>query len=345
MGAAALLRDKVFFSNQKAPPGRGFLNFRVWLRILGGTAGARKYDAKAPLDQTRIIKRGSMGQWTSKAVVCLAAGMALTLTPCWVAGVAEGKAQQTLAFWAFSSQEIDPILLQVPASNGGRLEILERLFREFGCREKMAREAVRGRDLPDNLSCTLPGEGSGKIVVLARYDGSNFSSSSWADALMLPLLYHALEAQPRQHTFEFVEVDGRAGAKAYFSGKEGRRRKKSEAIVLDSLGRGAPNCYGVRAPGQAGSVGGGPICATALQVEGATGVHHSRGKLAEKEWNMHAAATAQLFDDVLFKRVRHGWSAMFYSRPWGEVDVAEFHQDFDVLAWLLCRIDGQVMQR
>ena len=286
-----------------------------------------------------------MGQWTSKAVVCLAAGMALALTPCWVAGAAQGKAQQTLAFWAFSSQEIDPILLQVPGSDGGRLEVLERLFHGFGCRDEMAREAVRGRHLPDNLICTLPGKGAGKILVLARYDGSNFSSSSWADALMLPLLYHALEAQPRQDTFKFVAVDGRAGAKAYFSGKEGRRRKKSETIVLAGLGRGAPNCYGVRAPGGAESVGGGPICAIALQVEGATGVHHSKGKLAEKEWDMHAMATAQMFDDILFRGVRHGWSAMFYSRPWGEVGVAEFHQDFDVLAWLLCRLDGQVMKR
>jgi hypothetical protein len=61
---------------------------------------------------------------------------------------------------------------------------------------------------------------------------------------MLPLVYNALQAQPRLHTFVFAALNGEAGEKAFF---DPRRKKTSPAalVVLDKIGLGAPSIYTV----------------------------------------------------------------------------------------------------
>jgi len=67
--------------------------------------------------------------------------------------------------------------------------------------------------------------------VAARYDHRDRmddAAKGWSEAVMLPILYNALQAQHRQHTFLFVELSGRAGEDAFLGSfrKHGRQPPK-----------------------------------------------------------------------------------------------------------------------
>jgi hypothetical protein len=61
---------------------------------------------------------------------------------------------------------------------------------------------------------------------------------------MLPFLYHALSAAPRNHTFLFAEVEGESGAKELFQSlANGKRRDIKGVVALDALGLGPVRYY------------------------------------------------------------------------------------------------------
>lgn len=61
---------------------------------------------------------------------------------------------------------------------------------------------------------------------------------------MLPFLYHALSATPRNHTFIFAEVDGAAGVKALYDSLTPDQRHSLQGVVaLDALGLGPVQFY------------------------------------------------------------------------------------------------------
>ncbi len=64
---------------------------------------------------------------------------------------------------------------------------------------------------------------------------------------MLPLLYNALQAQPRLHTFVFAALNGEAGEKAFFDPLRKKAGPSPAAlVVLNKIGLGAPSIYTVK---------------------------------------------------------------------------------------------------
>ena len=93
----------------------------------------------------------------------------------------------------------------------------------------------------------LPGEDAEQIVVAARYeqrDPSHDAAQGWSEAVMLPLLYNAMLAAKRQHTFVFAELGGGAGQDAFLESMRKKRRPSPIAmVVLDALGQSGPWFY------------------------------------------------------------------------------------------------------
>lgn len=160
-------------------------------------------------------------------------------------------------FWRMDRHAVDFLLDRVPQSDLTRLAQLHRTFVDLQCEGELLREQPEagGR----NLLCTLPasqgesrsGIGSesepGTILFIAHYehDGPGRSAiEDWSGAIMLPFLYHALAAAPRNHTFLFAEVDGESGAKVLFESlAHGQRRDIQGVIALDALGLGPVRYY------------------------------------------------------------------------------------------------------
>lgn len=104
------------------------------------------------------------------------------------------------------------MLKDSPYHEGDRYARLRGYFTEFGCTgDRLATLAFDQRNRHKILVCTLPGESPRKIVVTAFYpfaDVVQDASDGWPDAVMLPMLYHAIQAQPRHFTFVFAELSG-----------------------------------------------------------------------------------------------------------------------------------------
>jgi hypothetical protein len=88
--------------------------------------------------------------------------------------------------------------------NKARMETLEAMFGESGCKDSnLQRQTVKGHALP-NVVCTLPGTGDGTVVVGAHFDHVEIGSGvvdNWSGA-SLPNLRGW--PSPRTLTFIFV---------------------------------------------------------------------------------------------------------------------------------------------
>ncbi|HEX4309394.1 MAG TPA: hypothetical protein VHZ25_05155 [Acidobacteriaceae bacterium] len=122
------------------------------------------------------------------------------------------RAPNGLAVWDLRDRTMTAMLAAPPRKEEERYARLRHDFAAFGCTGDHLSEL----DLPKDknhpiLLCTLPGMTASKIVVTARltrnelFDGA---TDGWADADLLPMLYHALKAQPRRSTFVFAELGG-----------------------------------------------------------------------------------------------------------------------------------------
>lgn len=176
------------------------------------------------------------------------------------------KAPQTagnrrIILWNMSRESVDFLLRRVPQPNPTRLAQLKQAFSDLQCWPPHLRE----QSLPvgQNLLCTLPGTAPeltlgpagkfllnpnhGTILFLAHYEHEGPGQSAvdnWTGAIMLPFLFHALSATPRQHTFLFAEVDGEAGAKALFNSFTPSERQAIKGVVaLNALGIDAVQFY------------------------------------------------------------------------------------------------------
>ena len=92
------------------------------------------------------------------------------------------------------------------------------LFTDAGCAaEEQAIDKNNG-----NVICTLPGQTSSTIVVGGHFDFAEHGQGivdDWSGVSLLPSLYQALKATPRQHTYIFVafasEERGLIGSSRY----------------------------------------------------------------------------------------------------------------------------------
>jgi hypothetical protein len=159
-------------------------------------------------------------------------------------------AQRTsLAFWE-PPATADALLTHAPRHDPDRYAALRQAFVDFHCTAELMQEQPVGTHGDKNLVCTLPGQTPGSILVVARYDGRAGAGfqSTWVDAYMLPLLDHAIQAQPRHHTFIFAAVFGEDGEAAFFTAlRSSGKPLPSAMFVLDGLGWSSPLWYTVPA--------------------------------------------------------------------------------------------------
>jgi hypothetical protein len=180
-------------------------------------------------------------------------------------------------------QTVDALVHYVPQSDTTRLTQLKRYFGNVQCNGPNIQEqsAGEGTNLICTLPAATPASGTrpapatdpgspkdanpainsgparnqapgtekdeGTVLFIANYahQGSGASAvENWSGALMLPLLYNAAAAAPRQHTYVFAEVNGQTGADAL----ERRwltvdRHRLTAVVALDALGLGPVQYY------------------------------------------------------------------------------------------------------
>ena len=171
--------------------------------------------------------------------------LALTLAILLTAFPAPADNQPKIILWNMQRQYVDTRVQHVPQSDADRLAELKQIFHDLECKGAYLRERPAGEG--QNLICTLPGIAKPgttleTILLTAHYEheGKGMSAiDNWSGAIMLPFLYHALAAVPRQHTFVFAEVDGEAGAKALLPSVGGVRA----VVSFEALGLGPPCFY------------------------------------------------------------------------------------------------------
>ena len=217
------------------------------------------------------------------------------------------------------------MLLPIPDSDDSRYMHLRQYFSDLHCPSKLMMEQPVPKHVGKNLMCVLPGKNAEQILVVARYD-HRWESSDWSDAVALPILYNALQAQHREHTFVFAALFGSAGEKELFVKLRKNKQPAVQAIVvLDWLGMGDPRFY---TPGN---------------------------KLLDTE----AAFTAHLqgipvpMNDPLYSAVSHHAvlsladripAILIHSGDFlGRVSAPAFRKDFDFVAYYLCRIDTKLV--
>jgi hypothetical protein len=156
----------------------------------------------------------------------------------------------SLAYWNLPPERVDSLLLRVPADDNDRYQRLRDEFAGLHCSPDLMQQQPTGRQDATNLICILPGKDEGQIIVAARYERKGESTGAggrWSEALMLPLLYNALQAQPRLHTFVFAALNGEAGEKAFFDPLRKKPGQPPAAlVVLDKIGLGAPSIYTIK---------------------------------------------------------------------------------------------------
>jgi hypothetical protein len=101
---------------------------------------------------------------------------------------------------------LEATLEAVPEGIPARAERLEVLFRNAGCGEHTYAELPGGT--PEaNVWCELPGRSESTFVVGANLDRASDgigAVDNWSGVALLPSLYQALAAEPREHTYLFI---------------------------------------------------------------------------------------------------------------------------------------------
>lgn len=130
----------------------------------------------------------------------------------------------------------------VPPTDGARFDRLKALFADKGCDgDQLRSQPVNGKNTgPANLICIWPGSSDSTVVVLAEYQHQGKGQGAvenWSGAALLPCLYFAMQARPRENTWVFVESAGKSGAASYLRSLSGEQKKKIRAMVaINSLG-------------------------------------------------------------------------------------------------------------
>ena len=150
-----------------------------------------------------------------------------------------------IALWQLNQKDIYSLVHHVPQPNALRLAELSRTFQDLECKKDDLREETKRNR--KNLVCTLPGTSTETILVIAHYEheGKGMGAvDDWSGAMMLPLLYHALTATQRKHTFVFAALCGDAGAEDLLHSMTHDQRSSIKAVIaLEDLGLGPLRFY------------------------------------------------------------------------------------------------------
>ncbi|HTV16267.1 MAG TPA: hypothetical protein VME68_16215 [Acidobacteriaceae bacterium] len=267
-------------------------------------------------------------------------------------------AQKTgLAFWE-PPASVDALLSHAPRRDSGRYTMLRQAFVDAHCADPdQDGSELAGKD--KNLSCTLPGATPQTILVVARYDGRAGPGfqSTWVDALTLPLLDRAIQAQPRHHTFQFVAMNGDEGEYAFLQKlRKSEKPAPSAMIILDGLGWGSPLWYTVPSvkatPGHPAELGvNGLLGAIAsgigrfMKIPDPTALNpeHFRSNVGFSSAEYYRS---QRYESTLFRGAGSIPELLLYSdRPEAatidsvDLDVKDIRKDLDYAAYVLCLAD------
>jgi hypothetical protein len=242
------------------------------------------------------------------------------------------------------------MLASPPAKEEDRRVRLRQYFVSAGCTADHLSDLFLDPDKRHSiLLCTLPGDTASPIVVAAslpRDEMFNGATDGWPNVVILPMLYHALKAQPRHATFVFAAVAGKHGSPDFQKHLEADGAPAPLAMVtLDALGFGTPQF------------------STLAASDLAAKVRANEEALQTEAWRMisllHIDTTKQSVDSqsspgatLVMRVVRDGPKdlprILFFSNPvvlpghQPAVTLPAFHQDYDYLAFFLADIDGKL---
>jgi len=247
--------------------------------------------------------------------------------------------QSTPTFWELRPEQISRMLLPLPENNQDRYTRLRQYFSDLHCGSKLTDEQLVGKQGEEDLICVLPGKSPQQIIVAARYDrrwAPGGVVPGWNEAVMLPILYNALLAQTRERTFVFVALSGNPGQIAFFDRLRKQRGNPPLAVVaLDMLGLGTPWFY-------ASSVS----WAASKKRER----REAREQLLSEATNTGRVTGAAGPSDVPLTPVQDSLlieagripAILVCSHASGIAPDQAFRQDFEFLAYFLCRIDAKL---
>jgi hypothetical protein len=247
-----------------------------------------------------------------------------------------------IAYWSLPDERVDALVLQVPADDHGRYRELWDEFTGLHCPPDALQRQPTGKEDAGNLICTLPGKEAGLIVVVARYDHPKrtVASRRWSEAIMLPLLYNALQAQPRAHTFVFAALNGEAGERTFFDDlRKNGSRPVNALVVLDDLGRSTPFIYTPKPEG---------FSKKSHELAMAMGLLESEAIAAARLQRLPNPRTAFLVvNDSILTREYDTPSILIFSSAASKsfteaVSGPAFRQGFNFAAYFLCLIDLKV---
>jgi Peptidase family M28 len=174
---------------------------------------------------------------------------------------AEPKSK-TLFFYTSPRSTVETEVHTIPASDAERLQRLRDDFSAADCSGgRMREQAVVDRHGAKgvNLICTWPGHGAGVVVVVAHYEHEGQGQGAladWSGAALLPFLYQAIQGQPRENTYVFLETWKREGADAWLKTLSREDRKRLRAVIdLDGLGLSYTRFFTIFSPFETVPVG------------------------------------------------------------------------------------------
>jgi hypothetical protein len=227
------------------------------------------------------------------------------------------------AFWELQPAQVDDMLLSIPDSDDSRYQRLHEYFSDLHCPSKLMVEQPIPKHVGKNLMCVLPGKNADQILVVARYD-HRWESKGAGEAVLLPILYNALLAQPRQHTFVFAALCGSAGEKELFVHLKKNMQPTVQAIVvLDWLGMGEPRFY---------------TASHELDTEAAFAARFQGISVPMKD-----SLTSSVSHNAVLSQAGKIPSILIYSAFAQKVSPPAFHKEFDFVAYYLCRIDTKLV--
>jgi len=255
-----------------------------------------------------------------------------------------------VAFWDIPDRMMNAMLASPPWKEAQRYARLRQSFEGAGCRgDALSDLVLRGEKNHPILLCTLAGVTPERIVVTANLTARNFfngPSDGWADAAILPMLYHALRAQPRHATFVFAALNGDHGDTDFENHLEaGGATAPLGMVSLYGIGFGMPEFSNVQESDLDARV---RANAVALQVEAGRMLMLLR--MGATHDPVRSAFSPE--NTIRLMAIRDGPKDLphitFYSNAPGkpnqlpQVTVAAFHEDFDYLAFYLADIDGKL---
>lgn len=167
---------------------------------------------------------------------------------------ADGKgpsSSRVLFFYTSPRSTVEVEVHTVPPTNEARLERLRAAFHSAQCGDALMQEqpvAAKHGSPGTNLICTWPGSSAGGIlVVAAHYDHEGKGEGAlddWSGAALLPFLYQAVQGQPRQNTFVFLEAWKNDGVQTWLKSISKEERKRIRGMVdIDALGMGVTRYF------------------------------------------------------------------------------------------------------